>query len=255
MKRLIAFLLFALLAGCGTGVPDITGTDWCFKFDFRDSDHGFNIVEGSWVEGSGLLTDAEGDLIFSYMHDRFAAVSFVVVTVRRATVGVDNIAIVAAGDVFGVSAGFSATMPAGISTYPAVFASQELGVEGKTINVTAQSSHPLYLQSIEVRGMGGSPFPVNICDDSQQLTPGTDTPTPEFSSTPSVTAENTVTRTPTATPSITNTPTNTFTPSPTPVNPWTCVYDFTEDDFGWIITASAFPVGVYTPGIGFEDTF
>lgn len=241
MKRLISFLLLALLTGCGTGVPDVDGTDWCFKYDFTLSDNGFNIVEGSWVDGSGLLTDAEGDLIFSYEHDRFVAVSFVIVTVKRAAPGVDNIAIVAAGDVFGVSAGFSTTMPAGITTYPAVFQSQELGVEGKFINVTAQSSHPLYLQSIEMRGMGGSPFGVNICDDSQPLTPSTDTPTPVESDTPTMTASVTLTRTQTHTP----TPTATETP------PWICVFDFTASDYDWLVSGVN---GVYSPGTGFEDT-
>jgi hypothetical protein len=247
VKRLIVFLLLALLTGCGTGVPDVDGTDWCFKYDFTLSDNGFNIVEGSWVDGSGLLTDAEGDLIFSYEHDRFVAVSFVIVTVKRAAPGVDNIAIVAAGDVFGVSAGFSTTMPAGITTYPAVFQSQELGVEGKFINVTAQSSHPLYLQSIEMRGMGGSPFGVNICDDSQPLTPSTDTPTPVESDTPTMTASVTLTRTQTHTP----TPTATETP------PWLCVYDFTIDDGGFASTGTfdTGSGGIYNSGVGWEDDF
>jgi hypothetical protein len=242
MKRLIALLLLVVLAGCGTGVPDVDGTDWCYKFDFRLDDNGFNIAAGSWEDDLGLLTDGSGNLIFNYGFGTYVEPSFVIVVVQRPAGITGDINISAAGDVFGVSSTFNATMPAAISSYPVVAQPGTVGISGNSINVTAFADQDLLLQSIEIRGMGGSPFPTNLCDDSQPLTPSTDTPEPAETYTPSLTAAPTLTRTASPTP----TPTN------TPEGEWCYEWDFTVSDGDWTLLSGY--GGTYSAGNGWTTT-
>jgi len=245
MKKLLLLVIAAIIiGGCGpTGDPE--GQDWCYRWDFRLDDNGFNIQNGSWVYGYGLLTDGSGSLIFNYGHDAFVAANYAIVGVMR-PIGVSgDIAVSASGDIFGISASFNTTLPAAMSNYPAIFQPQELGISGNAINVTVQTSQDLYVSLIEVRGNGSNPFPVNMCDNSVPLTPGTDTPTPVLTNTSTLTATSTLTRTPTPT----------FTPSPTSENDWTCDFDLTASIVPFTIPefatgGSGDPIGEFTAGLG-----
>lgn len=242
MRKFLLLILAAIvIGGCGpTGDPE--GQDWCYRWDFRLDDNGFNIQNGSWVYGYGLLTDNTGLLIFNYGHDAFVTANYAIVGVMRPLAVSGDIAVSASGDIFGISAAFTTTLPAAMSNYPAIFQPQELGISGNAINVTVQTSQDLYISLIEVRGNGSNPFPVNMCDNSVPLTPGTDTPTPVLTNTSTLTATSTLTRTPTPT----------FTPSPTSESDWTCDFDLTESivPFGIPNFENGEPAGQWQLGLG-----
>lgn len=215
MKRLLAVagLITALiLAGCGVPAPDVEGQDWCYVFDFTQNPQGFQITSGTWTS-QGILSDVSGLLQTSYGYDRFVEPSFVIVTVVRPTGITGDITATAAGNIFGLSATFTATMPDGINEAPLTFQPDELGQAGSDVNITIDASQPIGIESIDVRGMGGSPFPGNACFDGTG-TPAPDTPNP------------TITATATGTP-----PTSTATS--TPGDAPQCIFDFIPDADGW----------------------
>ncbi len=191
MKSVFAGLmgLLLILSGCTAGYepPPVDGTDWCFLFRFSEDNQGFAVTAGANVGTSSGPIDAT-----------------------------------AAGTAFGLSTSFTATMPAEIDTIPLVFQPTEEGMGGSDVNISVESSQEIIIQSIDVRGMGGSPFPYNDCSvNTPTSQPGAPTTT--------ATATGTATVTATGTP-----PTNTPGPTSTPDDGLQCVFDFSIDEQGWI---------------------
>lgn len=229
---LVSVIAALFLTGCGTPVPDSDAQDWCYVFDFTTGQQGFLITSGS-LTAQGITSDSTGLLQTSYGYDRDVYPNFVIVNVVRPTGITGDIEATAAGTAFGIQTYFTATMPADINSAPLVFTPPANGVEiigdRNAINITVDGSQPIAIASIDIRGMGASPFPSNPCDDSTP-TPGTPTGTP--SGTPTLTA------------TATATSTGTVTPSATPV---VCDFDLT-DDFS-VITVQ--PSWSHYPGEGY----
>ncbi|MCL4251791.1 MAG: hypothetical protein KJ065_26940 [Anaerolineae bacterium] len=188
-----------LLASCGADPVDVY--DWCYVYDFTSSDYSMSFIGGSWVNGQGLTTDASGYLAFNWVHDQLVSPTLIRVTVIRpaGTVGEVNAQVNAIA--FGVAVAFDATLPADMNEVTLNFTPQTAGENGMSVNAAMQSSQPLTISSLEVRGNFANPFPVNYCG---LFTP-TETPTdvvPGETYVPSAspTIPGTATPSPTATP-------------------------------------------------------
>lgn len=231
---LVSVIAALFLTGCGTPVPDSDAQDWCYVFEFTTGQQGFLITSGS-LTAQGITSDGTGLLQTSYGYNRDVYPNFVIVTVVRPTGVTGDIEATAAGTAFGIQTYFTATMPADVNSAPLVFSPPTTGEEiigdRNAINITVDGSQPIAIASIDIRGMGASPFPSNPCDDSTP-TPGTPTGTP--SGTPTVTA----------TASATATGTLSATPTSLPV----CEWDMTTIGGGSIVST---PGWTYYPGFGY----
>lgn len=229
---LLGLIAAIVLTGCTSQTYDLYERDWCYIFDFTQGQQGFLITAGSLTE-QGITADATGLLQTSYGYNRDVYLNIVQITAVRPTGVVGDITVTAAGQVFGMATYFTSTMPADLSIAQLKFdllpnGEQIIG-EQRDVNITVDGSQPIAIESIFIGGMGASPVPHNLCDDS--------TPTPI------VTVNGTGTPIPyTVTP--TPTPTGTWaSPTATPA-PMICEFDFTIDKQGWD--------NVY-PGEGYED--
>jgi len=219
MKKYLVFIIAAILiASCGTRPTE--ETDWCYIYNFRTSNNGFNIANGQWIDGVGFRSVA-GVLSFSYEYDGdFVTPGLVYVNVKRPDGIVGNIPINAAGTIYGVSAAFSATMTTNEETVH--FTPETYGDAGTTINVTIDAfSQELIVQWISVEGFDPSPFPRNDCEDQDPYATASATVTAPVTYTPTPTMTPSYTEIPTETPTVSDTPT----PSPTP-ECQTLSYDF-----------------------------
>jgi len=215
-KYLVFIIALFVLASCGSAPPE--ETDWCWTYDFRFSDNGFNIASGTWVDLEGIQTDS-GELSFSYEYAEFVTPAIIYVSVTRPD-GVDGtIPITTAGTIYGVTTSFSVDMVTDSET--AYFVPETQGDAGKVINTTVNTGDKeLILESIRIEGFGETPFESNPCDDDAPPLP-TNTPT----NTPPATD----------TPTPTDTPTETFTPTPTDT-PEPCedrIFDLTGSTCGF----------------------
>lgn len=257
MKRILVFVLCAfILASCGS--PDENDTDWCYTFYFPNSTNNFNITAGVWSEGQGLKTDDSGLLMFSYGYDRFVEPKYILVTVARPIGIVGDIPANVQGSIFGIGGSFSASLPSDQNSAMITLQSDTIGLAGKDVNVSVDSSSQLVIREIEVRGDGSNPFPSNECDKSPfQPTQPPDatltvvTPTPI----PTLSATSTTLPTATSTPTTTLTPSITPTPSNTPTGTWTCAFDFSASQGGWQTISTAVPAGSYSSGNGWVTGF
>lgn len=223
-----------ILAGCGQSNSDLYERDWCYLFDFTQGQQGFLISSGTWVP-QGIASDSTGLLQTSYGYNRDVYPNIVQVTVVRPSGITGEIQATAAGTAFGVSTYFTATMPADLNIAQLAFTPSTDGVEyigdRNAINITVDGSQPIAIESIFVGGMGASPFPHNLCDDS--------TPTPV------------ITDSGTGTPFTTTpqpTPTGTWS-SPTPDSPGpsnTLIVNFDEDSHPYTVVDGTIEGGGYT---------
>mgnify|MGYP000583785507 FL=1 len=212
-----------VLASCS---PDnAPKADWCWTYDFRESDEGFNIPVGEWVPTLGLHT-VSGDLSFSYEHDRFVEPSFVYVAVQR-PVGIEGeIPLSVSGIIYGVSASFAMGYTEDNSEVGSPRGT--IGTAGKEINVTLDTSDKeIIISSLTIEGFGATPFPFNPCDPEYQ------TPTPENFPQPTATLTPTLDATLTPTASSTGTQTPTPTPVPHDLLFYWYVPDSPEDMTNW----------------------
>lgn len=237
MKKILSIVgLIAamILTGCGAPAPDVEGQDWCYIFDFTQNPQGFLLTTGTWTS-QGILSDGTGLLQTSYGYDRFVEPSYVIVTVVRPTGITGDISATAAGVIFGVSASFTATLPGGTDEAQLTFTPSTVGAAGTDVNITIDASQPIGIESIDIRGMGGSPFNFNPCSDS--------TPTP-FGITPSGTATSALTATldPSITPTMTATPCSPLSPGE---GEWVYGDIVSEAGGTWVVDATAFELGYH----------
>lgn len=209
--KLYSLLLLPLLilASCQNAPIE---RDWCYKYDFRVSASGINIIQGSHVPGTGILTTVDGVLQMNWTHNQVVQPIEIVVTAGRASGVTGDVNVLANADVFGVQIAFNETLPAAAPQFFELpFRPSSAGQSGNAVNVSFQASQQMILQQLEIRGQGLNPFPINYC--------GQFTPSPS----PTGTLPYTNTPVPTTTPSPTLT--NTPGPSPTPtyvywMSPW-----------------------------------
>lgn len=230
----LAFLI--VLSGCSPNNPQ--QTDWCYRYDFTTSSYSANIINGEWVEGEGFTQNASGFLNFNYSTAYTVQAAQVIVKVSRPD-EVGDVDIEASADVFGVDVHIDELWA---DAYPdeleLPFSQTDPSEIGSAVNVSLKTTHNIYLESLEVRGFGVNPFPLNLCDNNPTPPPATstlsaDTPVPS--------------NTPTA---VTNTPTITYTPSPTytptTCTTWTYTFDFSLSDYPGLVTYA----GGQTNGVG-----
>ena len=228
MKNLWIFLgviASVILTGCGAPVSTgILDQDWCYLFDFTQNQQGFLISTGTMLP-EGMASDGTGLLQTSYGYNRDVYPSIVQVRVFRPPGVEDEILTTAAGTVFGVSAYFTAPMPAELDSAELTFTPEsgggvEIIGDRNAINITIDATQPIGIESIYIGGMGASPFPYNLC--------APDTPTPPVDINGTGTA---IASTPSPSPTVTATGTP---PTATDVpEAWICLFDFTVSDYGW----------------------
>lgn len=226
----IILTLFALIvAACSPGPPDTF--DWCYRFDFRVT-NSMSVANGSWTSGVGYITDNNNLLSLSY--DAGATVNPVSVIIGVTRVDSGDISISSAGNIFGINAAYSETMPGAFNNVQASIPASSAGISGTTANVSVQTSGTIALEYVDVYGVYANPFGASNCggfEDTPTPAPGsaTATPSPWPTSAPTATPE------PTETPEPSETPENTLTPTPT--GTWQCTwektFDFTVDEWDW----------------------
>lgn len=251
--KLLVVALFAMMLASCTADPD--PYDWCFIYDFRTSDQDFNLVNGEWREGIGLVTDPSGLLVFNKFEGEITP-SGVTVTVSR--VDSENgvpINASANGNIFGISAAFQQQLPSFINNAQLVFKPANIGDGGANVNVSVSADYLLAVQSIRITGTGSGSYPLLLECQNNLIS----TPTPPPSPLPELATN---TPAPTTTPTYegtVSTPQGTISATPSSVPVWQCEYDFTTGAHGWTpfyitgYTSSYF--GKYTAGVGFESVY
>lgn len=232
--RLLLIITSLIIAACGgvnppPPVPE-GAYDWCYVFDFTESDYGAIVSAGRWVEGSGFMTpdggpvDVGGQLSIVYTHPNFVEPYALEAQFHFRNNEILDIPSTIAGsmNIFGIEGELEAEFPPEFDDWTANLGASEPGIAGTTAFISLESDAEVTISSLIVSGYGGNPFPTNGCAAA-----ATPTGTPFIF--PSLTP------TPTYTPTATNTPTATYTPSPTstPLDDWTCVWDFSISDGGW----------------------
>jgi hypothetical protein len=227
-KFLLAALLLAVVAsGCNLGVPENPiETDWCYTFNFLESDYGAVINAGFWEDGVGFYDDETGNLSLLYTHDGFVQPAQIIVTVTRHTGVTGDINVSGSGTVFGIAVSFSGTIPDGFESIQQAFSPTSAGLNGQTASISIQTSNTLDLVTLTVYGNGVNPFPFNSCGDPTLVPAGTSTITPSWSPSPS------------PTPTATATPTE-----------WVHIFDLTTSTYG----ISGQLAGTLVPGVGLRS--
>lgn len=209
---LVVVVIGLVLAGCNLGVPEnpVT-TDWCYTFDFTADDYNFSLPYGLWEAESGFLTDQQGRLSMGYLNPVSVQSTYIILTLN--TLPGFNPTVVnftSNGNIFGFNTGVPVSGNINVSAGSTeLFLQPDPNDFSASINFTIQSSTRFAVSSLEVRGNGVNPFPVNNCD----TTPEPPTPT-DFVATDLPT--NTPTAQPTATALLSPTPTSTSTATDTP---------------------------------------
>jgi len=188
----IFLLALLLMASCTLVAPDVH-YDWCYIYNFGVSDQGVNLLSGTWVEGQGLTTDETGLLQVNWTHDRYVNPHIVLVKAVRPEGVTGAISVTANALVFGVNVAFTETLPSELNEVTLNFQPDSSAIQsgGTAVNAVLESSQPIAIQYVEVRGNFASPFDVNYCGQPSETvtatqiytaTPG-DTLTPEPSAT------------------------------------------------------------------------
>ncbi len=223
MRRILSALAAALLVVAACTPPPVPDQlDWCYEFDFQESDYsaeGVNIQEGVWIDGQGISSYEDGLLAFSYTSAYTVEPLYATVSVIRAP-DAGDMDIISNSSIFGIDASFNELWPAAApQTLTLSFAPEVANQIGGTLSVDVEATNYVAIQSIKVSGIGANPFPLNSCG-------GTPTPTsaPDTATSTPVTYTPTFTHTPTETPTPTETHTFTHTFTPT-----TCSLSYSHD--------------------------
>lgn len=203
MKR-IAFLTLMgliLLSSCNNpGPPDI---EWgCYLYNFVatnaiDNGGTVEILQGSYTQFVGLLTDAEGDLQVQWNEGFYVTPRAVEINLSRLTAG--DISLSYNLSVFGQTIQGSQVLPAAISSVMLYEPNLDLLTAGNSVTGTLQANGgTVTITSLRVYYDLPTPFSREDCFGAESETPDGGTPTPE--------------------PSVTDTPAATNTPVPTATN-------------------------------------
>lgn len=175
-----------LMSSCTLVEPDVH-YDWCYVYNFGVSDQGANLIAGTWVDEQGLTTDETGLLQVNWTHDRFVQPSIVLVKAVRPAGVTGDITVTANALVFGVNVAFTETLPSELNEVTLNFQPESSDQSGGTaVNAVLESSQPIAIQYLEVRGSFASPFDVNYCGQPSETVTATQvyTATPDTTNTP-----------------------------------------------------------------------
>jgi hypothetical protein len=231
MRRalILPVLLIAalVLAACGGDVVP-SGYYWWCEWDFQ-SENSFNPSWGSWVNGSGYVTNSEGLLSLTYYSSTSVTIdSFQADAIKYAA---GAMSLTAAGQVFNVDVNVPTfnEIPSELIPLGEVFtfglSNEQPGYQlSNTISITLRSNAQLAIAGLRVYGTGVKPAtdlagancfeverPTEVPTETYEYP--TNTPIPATGS-PTPTGQSTAMPTPTITPTLT--PSWSPTPSPTP---------------------------------------
>lgn len=162
---LIVALVALVLTGCAGGLPAV---DWCFRYDFRNSNYGFNVLRGAWSPGAGFVTEGDGRLHLTYIHNTSVSPNAVIIEVARG-IGASNVPInvTAEADIFGLGTanGYTTTVPADV-TDADIFLTSSSRLEGgpySKLEIKGTANYQVELTALEIRGNGSNPFGSSNC--------------------------------------------------------------------------------------------
>jgi hypothetical protein len=264
MTRIYAvFLAFTIvLASCAPEVPDYY--DWCYLYDFRESVDGINVLDGTWVDGTGIITDETGLMRLNWVHSQSVQANHITVSVARGQPGSTAFDVTANAIIFGIGASFTQSFPyypfdpSEETTLPVFFQPDTNYASSPSANIAIEAAEPFVLASVLVRGIGANPFDRDDCNmiegTSVWTPPPTQDwnfPTPGESPTPTPTLTPTV-ELPTLTPEPTHTTSATLTPDCSAT--WIHVLDFRTAPYPYILGSNPSKT-TYTSGEGYEAIF
>ena len=162
MKQALLLILVALaLSSCNLSRNELPETDWCYIWDFRVSDQGFNQTAGNWVEGRGFVDDETGHLAIDLYNAFEVEPKTMIVTIARASAQVIPIHVEATVNIFGTQFGTAATdIPADVTR---VELAQQIYSYGYIVEIDGHSSQTIQLESIELGGFDLNPFGADNC--------------------------------------------------------------------------------------------
>lgn len=164
MKRiLLVCLALALLTACsGTAIPH---TDWCYQFDFRNSNYGVNVDAGSWAAGSGFRSDDQGRFSLDYTNGADVTPAAAVIHVARSDSNQLPIDVSGAANIFGINSGFvQSTVPQDVNSVDLTILSGSGGLgHGTVFVIGGHTSRQIQLEWLQVLGDGSNPFPTSNC--------------------------------------------------------------------------------------------
>lgn len=162
---LVSALVALVLTGCAGALPAV---DWCYRYDFRNSNYGFTVLRGVWSPGAGFVTEGDGRLHVTYTHSTSLTPTAIIVKVARG-IGASGvpISVTAEADIFGLGTpnGYTTSVPADVTdadiylVNPSRF---EAGPYNK-LEIKGITSHQAELAMLEVRGNGSNPFGSSNC--------------------------------------------------------------------------------------------
>jgi hypothetical protein len=234
LNRILSTALIALLVltACDT---EPGPADWCYNYDFAlsnlnsDGDP-IGITAGAWEEGTGLLS-VNNELVVSWSEPFFTRPVEVSIAFSRLETGT-ALDVGFQAVVFGAELAYQESIAAEYpgdsfgGNFPISSDGSTQLEEGNAVQFVVQTSAPIALHMIQIRGVGVNPFPRDDC------APPEETPTPPVTSTVGPT----------------NTPTDG--PSPTPVPCNTVIWTFDGTSQNWeLIRNPSWSNSIYAPNL------
>lgn len=162
--------LLVVLSGCGAAVLQ---TDWCYRFDFSDSNYSATIYSGVYTFGQGFSPDPNtGVFDIDYLHDEDVTPEQVIIQVARLDSNQVPINVTAEAVAFGLWSGQRSTVvpAAATSVDLSLFPGNGPGT-GRHFYIYGHSSRTIFLTGLVVLGNGSNPFPENNCGAIGDPTP------------------------------------------------------------------------------------
>lgn len=164
-------LILVLLSACSAALPAV---DWCYRYDFRNSNYGFSQSKGTWVAGRGFRNDSSGYLSLYYTHTSAVTPSAVIITVARPFAVQIPTKVRVEANIYGIA------VPAMTTDVPADVNSADLQLIGSggldKLFIVGEATHSVDLVALEVRGNGANPFGSSNCSTAAVNSSGEEVP-------------------------------------------------------------------------------
>lgn len=172
MLRLRRYVVLFLAVIAVVSCSPLPAADWCFEFDFRNSNYGFIVHQGSWIPGSGFVSVGSGTnhrLQLTYVNAATVSPNTIIFSVARGSSVQVPTEVRVEAEVFGLALGEALItyVPANVSTVdiPMVGSGSATHL---VIDATARA--PGRLLRMQVRGLGSNPFSTSNCSTAADET-------------------------------------------------------------------------------------